>query len=345
MFDFVGAWGNSNYDTADLPMAFMSFDWTKTSVLVGQYLTVIGPSSITSQNVAWYALGYGGRFPGAPTPEILMTERFTKEFSTKFGLESPDINNPNRNNWTAGGGDNQSSADRTTIPAFEGALTYESDALGKVGPWKLWFELAGVYTKKKNLSNDSIFATSIAGKVSQPLTDKDNDVWEAEFKWLVPIIGEKNGNKAGGLVFDGDLFTGQAATTWGLGTKQVTGNAYARPDGSLAAVVTTGTLLHGEYWFTDAIALNAWWAYTQANGSIYWQNRVAVGTSNSDDLAYDWGVRFVQAYSANLVYNVNPALRITAQWDAARLHFAKNVVGLQNEAVTNTYRVCMQYFF
>ena len=84
-----------------------------------------------------------------------------------------------------------------------------SDSCGKVGPWQLLAEVDGYYGQDRVIYGDT-------------LAHKDVDQWYVDFKMLIPIIPEKNGNKAGALYFDGIVYTaqgsGQPGNWWGFGS-------------------------------------------------------------------------------------------------------------------------------
>ena len=64
------------------------------------------------------------------------------------------------------------------------------------------------------------------------------DEWLVDFKFLIPIIPEKNGNKACALYFDGEIFLAEQ----GLG-----GNWMAEANGTFStahAVQAAGWLFH-----------------------------------------------------------------------------------------------------
>ena len=108
---------------------------------------------------------------------------------------------------------------RNPLPAFEGKFAYTSDSCGKVGPWQLLAELDGFYGQIRHITD-----WTNAAVTNPTFRDKDTDEWIVDFKLLIPIIPEKNGNKTSALYADGEIFAAEGA---GLG-----GNWMANANGT-----------------------------------------------------------------------------------------------------------------
>jgi len=205
--DFTGFWGASGYNTFDLVIAQINFDWANTSFSMGQGPQIWGKLPTWSQQLGWNEANYSDKGSTPAVMNAVVTQRFTKEWSAKFGISSPWAFTANYNTEgpKAGPPPNVVGGQlaQSDIPVFQGGVTYSSGACGKVGPWQLTFATDGWWGKFKQIY------TNANGNV----TDKDVDTWGAEFKFLVPIIPEKNGNKTGALYVDGDIVTRTAVST------------------------------------------------------------------------------------------------------------------------------------
>ena len=328
--DFTGIWGSAqnqpptNYNTFNLLIAEMAFDWENTTLAMGTNSSWFGMVPTFSMSASWNSLGYGGKGAAPVAPQITVVERFTKNWSAGLGVMSP-YNQVNE--LVSPAGNNSSTADifRNPLPAFEGKFAYTSDSCGKVGPWQLLAELDGFYGQVRRI-------------YGADFSDKDTNEWFADFKLLIPIIPEKNGNKASALYFDGEIWSSAgtgAGGSWlaNAGSPWLT-DVYARPtEGDYAAATMWGIVGHGQFYFTDAVSFNAWYAWTTVNASH------ALRVENPD------GIRSGYQFMANLMYDVNPAVRFTLEWDYSNVNYAAAVTGFQNNGSQNVYRLAAYYFF
>ncbi len=383
MGDFTGVWGGSNYGTFDLVAANMVFDWPMTSLTIGQAGLTFMCYPTAFQQLEWNPQGWGGRAPAPVTPEILLTQKLSKEFNVQFGIFDPEDVGAGTNafpNFTSGnvkpgllpfGGPpmanyTQNFYTRSPIPGIQGAINYGSDACGRIGPWNLQFGLDGIYGQQKFTQGSAPVtpAGTVAGQTvgSNPditpipgpanaagtLSDHSINIWAAMFKWMVPIIPEKNQNKTGALLFDGDFWATQG---WGQGMVASAGDmfagnipaalAYVRPDLTIVAPLIEGVFLHGQYWLTDKVSFNAWYSYSTLNATSY-QRSIAPLSENAATANIS---NVVQDLTVNLLYDVNPAIRLGVEFNDTRQHFANQAVGFGNEAVVDGYRFSAYYFF
>jgi len=331
--DFTGFWGASGYNTFDLVIAQINFDWPNTSLNIGQSPQIWGKLPTWSQQLAWGAMNLSDKGSTPAVMNAVVTQRFTKEWSAKFGISSPWSFTGNYNTLAATAGpppDLLQDFSRSDYPVFQGGVTYSSGACGKVGPWQLTFATDGFWGKFKNIY------TNANGRAS----DKNVDGWAAGFKFLVPIIPEKNGNKAGALYVDGDIYTQQNAGEYAAHDI----NAYDRTffdlprfvSGStnpeLAAPVITTWAAHAAYYFTDQLAFNAYFSHWTAHTSRFFQaNNTGTGKT-----AYQ--------YIANLGYDVNPAIRFVVQYDYTQVKYPR-IPGESSKGTNANYRFAAYYFF
>ncbi len=334
--DFTGVWGNNaanNYGTFNLLIAEMHLDWANTSLKIGQGGSFWGfPMTFANSN-AWNAFG-GGKGAAPIYDQITLTERLGKNFSILASVFQNTNFYSGQNTFTFA--NQQTAYTRADIPAFALGLDYASDSCGKIGPWKLDFQLAGFYGQAKFLPSDFSVLTG----------QSNQQYWYGEFKWVVPIIPEKNSNKGGALLFDGNVYTGQvpAGAGWAAAISDLSPGFYARSNGDIADPVMTGVYGHAQYWFVDAVSFNAFYNYNAVKQSAL-QGSIVTGAPSSPDLALSGG-KNESNYIANIMYEVNPAIRLTFEYDKTVENFyAASVAGFKNSLDINVYRMSMYYFF
>jgi hypothetical protein len=348
--DFTGFWGaaqgtniagpGNSYNTFNLLIAQVGFDWASTSLAFGVAGSFWGQIPTWSNSVGWNVLNFGGKGAAPVTPQITVTQRFRKNFTAGFGVMTP--HNTVNQLMTIHGAqgvpepNQHQSGDPFTnpLPAFEGKVAYSSDSWGKVGPWQLLVEVDGFWGRIRRL-----FGT---GNVSH----KDIDEWFADFKFLIPIIPEKGGNKAMGLYGDATIFATQGGGSTGNWYANAAGQGgplgygsfltfiYQRAaDGDFHANLLRGLYTHAQFYFTDAMSVNGWWTYSKVNASR------ALRSSFPD------GAVQANQYVANLQYDVNPAVRFTLEWEHTNARFAAQREGKENGGTNNAYRLAAYYFF
>ena len=158
--DFTGFWGAAqatsgppaNYNTFNLLIAEMAFDWENTTLAMGTGRSFWGMVPTFANSASWNFAGYGGKGAAPVAPQITVDERFTKNWIGGFGIMSPY----NAVNGSEPGRQRHGTATSTTIfrnplPAFEGKFAYTSDSCGKVGPWQLLAELDGFYGQVRQI--------------------------------------------------------------------------------------------------------------------------------------------------------------------------------------------------
>lgn len=318
--DFTGSWAAANNHTFALLIGQMKVDWPTTSVEFGVMPAISGLLPTFAGNILTYgALNqFDKGFPSVP--QVIVTKKFGKDWTAKFGVMQ----------FGAGGGvppaaaaTSQNNAfTRAGTPGVEAAIRYSSDKCGRVGPWQLTAQVSGAYARERHLS-----------AVSPANADSFGDGWLADFTVLVPIIPQSNaGNKRGAFYVDGLVFTEQNAGIlappgpWNAGS-------YARADGDWTAPVLSGWEAHAAYYFTDKLWANAFYGYARAFKSHRQRNLNPNSFVNNQQL-------FV-----NLLYDVNPALRVGVEYVNMHTRYAKDTPTLSNKGTLNVYRVGAWYFF
>lgn len=334
--DFSGAWGNTNYGSANVVLAKMDFDWPNTSLSIGDAGTAYGMLPTFTNSPTFSGIGFGAKGSAPVHPQITLTQRFGKEWSAKFGIASPINVYRSYNNFPVGtifGSGTQSSWIDNKMPLFHGGITYASDACGKVGPWRLTVGVSGLYGKVAYTTESTAGVT----------TSDDQRQYLADFKVLVPIIPEKNGNKAGALYVDGDYFYSQAASNFiaGWGGQAAT-NAFNRgtatnPEWSYGHFM--GYTLHAAYYVTDPFHIEAFWWNSWTNVST----RVERNALNANGLnsAKD-GRQFILAF----IYDASPAVRFSFDWAYSKTkYYGASTSKVKNYGTQNVYQLAAYYYF
>jgi hypothetical protein len=265
-------------------------------------------------------------------PQISITQNFTKAFYASFGIQEPynfkDQNGGAANlglannfqtgvgvNGTVGAGTNVRVASQ--IPDVVMEIGYKSDACGRIGPNVMQFAAGGFWGQDTLIYVDpSAPAAARNGYSTQTLNR-----WGAAFKAFIPIIPEKNLNKAGALSISGSVFTGQNLANWFLGARNIISLIpYDRPgvDASYATPVVTGGWGQISYYLTDKVYVNGLVGY----------NRNYVS-----DLYKQIYPNQIQQYSqwiVNLIYDVNPAVRFGVEYSYTASAFDSGRAGALN---------------
>jgi len=346
--DFTGFWGAAqatngppaNYNTYNLLIAEMAFDWENTSLAFKVGPTFWGMVPTFANSASWDFGGYGGKGSAPIAPQVTVEERFTKNWIGGFGIMT--AYNAVNSLPSPGGASTPVVQDiyRNPLPAFEGKFAYTSDSCGKVGPWQLLAELDGFYGQIRHI-NDWI---------SNPtFRDKDTDEWIVDFKLLIPIIPEKNGNKASALYADGEIFAAEGAGLGGNWMANANGtfgnpypaqgggfftNDYQRTNGDFHYATIWGITTHAQYYFVDNVSFNAFYLWSSVTNMSEAQ---MVLNPNAIKSGYQW--------EANLMYDVNPAIRFTLAWDYTNDNYAFSQPGYKNNGSANAYRLAAYYFF
>jgi hypothetical protein len=344
----------NSYGVASLRHAFMKFDWPTVSLIIGQTWTP--PVLLT----AWYVLGFNEleQFnKGVRRPEIMVSWMATKNFTVDFAVVAPY----NTDKYAGTGGSTLANGlanddfARSQIPDLMTELTYATDALGKIGAWKLQFGLGGLYGQEKPIdpsaNGPTTFVTAnapTAGFWSANGFDSDTvDRWMASFKTYIPIIPERAPGKLGGsLAFAMSAFTGQNLRAYtnaaGLQSAMV---SYDRNPAvnqiDAVAPVATGGWSQLLYYLTDTVWLGGYYGQTKVSLSQARKNSFSTATASSLGT-----VERAQLYIFNVVYDPSPAVRLGLEYSYLQTHYAKSIRPfLDSDGNTNTVRFAAQYFF
>lgn len=335
--DFRGA-SNANYGAFNLRHAYMKFDWTTTSLLVGQ---------------TWQPWGYLNSYVylntsdllifnrGQRQPQITLTRKFTKEFSGTVSLFSP------YNSLSSTSGENVvNSYTRSGYPQLAGELNWKSDTCGKIGPWMLQFGLGGFYGIEKvafsrtgSTPSTTTSTWQAGGNVAAASHFGSDNVnaWGVSFKGFIPIIPEKQiGAKANSLGLGYAVFTGQ---DWNgvYFSSQVQVPSYNQGGFDYAAPNFYGGWGQIMYYFTDKFFTNLEY------GQIRFNTSKSYRTANPNTpLKLD-------QYIVNFIYDANAAVRLGVEFSRYYVKYAGpgtgTAAGLKDNGSFNSVRVAAIYFF
>jgi hypothetical protein len=364
----TGSGTGTRYGTFTLTHAYMDFTWATTKLTVGQNWQFWGfQPSYTFLGL--YDLLMAGR--GNTVPQIAVTQNFSKNFYGSFGIQEP-YNMRDQYGGSASLATAQATANitpalntpagiatataagngarvTTNMPDFAAEFGYKSDACGRIGPNAMQFAVGGFW------GQDTLIYVDPTGPKTQYSTSHV-DRWGAAFKAFVPLIPEKNLNKAGAFSVSGSIFTGQNLANWFLGARNVDSliayDANPGPGVRYTVPVTTGGWGQLSYYITDKVYVNGLYGYnrnfTSELYNMEFPNQIHRWSQIIGNVIYDvnpavrFGVEYVYASSNYNYYGVNSATQLTGYPATSATSIAS---ALDTKAAVQTGRICFWYFF
>jgi len=309
-FDFLNL--NAGRNTTASPRlrhAFWEMGWddSRQSLLVGQ------------TNVL-----FGYQLPDLPYDNLNLAlgSLFGREPQVRYTLVSPtssgarmvyaaSINAPNSGLFNQLTG----TAERTATPYVHAKIAFNTDALG--GADYFGFEKGGPIPAEIAISGfvgrEQVTRTAGAGTGS----DEKVDAYGVALSGVWPIIGIRNGQKAGSLSLQGQVWFGSNFDAYFGGNGQ---GIYETSAGVVDAIEGQGAFLSTKYHFTEALNVNVVFGYEENNlddltGSAQ-AFRIASGLFAGDTFGAP-GV--AEAQSANVMFWYKPftsqSLYTGAGWD------------------------------
>lgn len=354
--DFRGA-SNANYGVFNLRHAYMKFDWSTTSLLVGQ---------------TWQPWGYLNSYVylntndllifnrGNRQPQITLTQKFTKEWSGTVSLFSP---------YNAGSSVNGqnivNSYTRSGYPQLAGEINWKSERLGKIGPWMLQAGLGGFYGIEKvafsraggTQPTTSTTTWQAGGNVSAAghFGDDNVNAWGAAFKTFIPIIPEKKpGALANSLALAFSVFTGQNWNGPYLSTA-VQAPTYNQGNFDYASPTLYGGWGQVMYYLTDKVFVNAQYGQIRFNWSR--KQRTFPTNPSATQVAIANAPLDIRQYIVNVIYDVNPAVRLGVEYSKYYTKYAGpgytgsgtptvySANGTKDNGAFDSIRIAAIYFF
>jgi hypothetical protein len=241
--------------TPRLRLAFARFHWNDGSdtLLVGQGYALFGDlwPNITWDNLSLLMGTVIGREPQVQYSHVLTLS------SGSAITYAVSVNAPNSGLFNQA----TNTAETSGVPFVHAKIAYTSDALGKADYFG--FE-----------SHDPIPAqiaiSSFTGREKIPKTDggnQDVNAWGVALNGVLPIVGIRNGVRAGAASIDGQIWLGQHVGSYFGASGQ---NVYETIGGHVAAIRASGGFVEGKYFFTSKLNLTV---------------SYSVDKNNTDDLA------------------------------------------------------------
>jgi hypothetical protein len=331
--EFRGRTGGTEYGLFALRHAYMKLQWAKTSLIIGHTWQAWG--MIPSLNMLAFAENHFNK--GATrTPQVRLTHAFTKNFTGVFAIQAPY---PTENTTASNGNVGLDKAANGLWPDVVGDISFASDSCGKIGAFPLKVGLGGFYGQDKYLYHETATAK---------FSDKRVDRWGAGFYWYVPIIPEKKGNKAGALGITGQVFAGQGM---GIYLPAYPGNAYDRNNSD-------------QFFTTGGVTTNPAFVYPNTHGgwiqaTLYFTNQLFVNGvygaqynsfSNrfiANQATGSTTIKQIQNAVFNIMYDVNPAIRLGLEYDYVSTDYAWNetTTTTSNKGSFSSVRFGAYYFF
>jgi hypothetical protein len=330
----TGAAGDGGYGSPRLRHAFIKLTWPTAALTVGQQWQGWGLMPSLKQLGNYYGVEV---MKGSRDPGIRFDYNFTKSFMGNIGIYSPYKTErvTTANIWTSTNAQMQDFA-RSEIPFFAGGFDWKSDVCGKIGPFGLWFGIDGYWGREKN-----VYTTPI-GAAATNYGDKEIDSWAAAFKGFIPIIPEKKGNKTNALSLSGVFMRGQ---NWGGYYGPYIGPA-AQPivQAATASQVWTAPSGNGywaqlQYYFTDKVSANLIYQGMHNTLSLRWKKANVNNVESSD------------RWTVNVIYDVNPAFSVGAEYSRLKTAYAWYAAGdfagttSSRTGTNDNFRVAAWYFF
>jgi len=226
------------------------------------------------------------------------------------------------NTWTMGG------------LSVHGRIMYQTDKLGKIGNDKFSLVVDGFFGKeKKAWDSTKTTAPTYFTDTATRWTDKNVDSWGAHASFFIPILSEKQGNKAGSVGFSAYGWIAQNPGSIGPYPLGATASSYARADGSQVAATLYGWGPQLYIYLTNNVMLDV--IYSEIKSNLI----KAYMTANAGNLEK------VTQFAAILAYDPNPALKFTLSWDQSKAHYCDYATGLGKKGTANVFRFGAFYFF
>jgi hypothetical protein len=321
-FDFAGINAGENGD-ARVRQAFMQFAWAKDTLTFGNLLA---PYRQFDPGLSYGSNGgtihpLEGAFGGPRSLQLTWDHMWTKTFTSKLALVYPG-----QDGWKSS--NTPTNYTNSNVPNVEGGIKYASDSCGKIGNNMLALSLSGIYGREK-IDRGALV-------VNGRTTYRQNlhDGWYGQAAFSIPIIPERNMNKAGAVFFFTEASAGQGLALVNGG---IMPEPYLRrPYGDYSSPRTVAYQAGLNVWFSNQVWISA----------IY--NSVDKHVSNYYDLtqatADTW--KRNQLYNLALFYMPNPAVLTAIEYSRAHTNFAANsTLGLKKYGTANAIRFGAYYYF
>jgi len=321
-FDFAGAYSGTN-GTARMRHVYMNFDWANDSVLFGNSTSPYRNTGVGMGPGMGTTVALPGAFGGPRSTQLRWTHKFGKDFSTQFALVHPG-QEAYKSTYAI------SDYTESNYPNLEAVVKYESDACGKIGPFKLVAALAGVYGRQKI---DRGASTTAAGRTVY--SAKQEDGWYGQASFQIPIVPERKTNKAGAVLVWLNASAGQGLSLYNGGLLPA---AYDRSDYDVGHDYSKARAVAYEaglgVWFSNQV-----WISAQYNSQDRHLSQYAKSIAGSS-----YWVRN-QLYNLALFYEPSPAVRLIAEYSRIHTNYAQASASYKKYGTTNALRFGAYYYF
>jgi len=322
--DFRGTTTGNAYGGFQLRHAFMKLNGKSAELFIGQGYQQWGMPYYQAQIGADDFKQY---LKGIRTPQLAFRFFLGKEFNAMIGLTSAT-------EWSGTTRQYNDGYARSGWPGLQGEIAYWSDRCGKIGSNNLKFALGAYFGRDAETYNDPANPTQIK--------DSTIDAWITAFRYSIPIVPERQGNKAMSVLLNGNFFIGQnvAGNNW-MGTSGPSNGAYLRPNNDAAAPTLFGLFTQASWWITDKLSVNGLYGYLKYNYSEW---------ARSNSAAARDMLNMSQSYAVNVLWDANQAIRFGLQWMRIFTHYngAGPGAGPRYAGTSGTmdqFRVAAWYFF
>jgi len=328
--DFRGSTTGNQHGGFQLRHAHMKMNWKSSELLIGQAYQQWGMPYYGAQIGADDFKQY---LKGIRAPQMAYRFFMGKELNAMIGVTSAT-------QWSGASSIRQYNDGyaRSSWPGLQGEIAYWTDRCGKIGSNKLKLGLGAYYGRDKEYYSESATATQYK--------DSTINAWVTAFRYSIPIVPERQGNKAMSLLLNGNFFLGQnvAGNNW-MGSSGPSNGSYMRPGNDAAAPTAFGLFSQASWWITNNLWVNGMYGYLKYNYSEWARTNNAAARDK---------INMSQSYGANLLWDANQAVRFGLQWMRIFTHY--NGVGTGGTNSTGTgfagssgaidqYRFAAWYFF
>jgi hypothetical protein len=338
-----GKYGDYTYSAVDSLLKGPEEWHTRSSALVGHDLRA-SSGSLTGgtffpyrrpMSLDWLRTksisGFDNTLPllgAARQPQIRIQGRVAKDWTFLVTATSPT------NTVAATGSRMVENYSLSGRPFLEGSIGWTTDSYGKIGSWGVLVFLDGFYGQQKQTT---VFANiPVSGTLLNTpylfYRDSTLDSWGVALKAAVPMIGEKKGTRSGSLGVSGALFTGQNPSWY-----QPPSVSYSSCGRPIDVSVTPSNYplndfiaprLYGAwgqvtYYLTNDVVVNGYYGYLRNELSQRYMNvNASPVISNAECIL-------------NLLYDVNPAIRVGVEYAYIRTAYANYTQYPKNGAGTS----------
>jgi hypothetical protein len=318
-FDFLNASVPERSVTANprLRHAYWSLGWDdrESSLLIGQTNVLFGDllPDLTFDNLN---LALGSLFGRETQIRYTRVNPLSTDSDWNFAVS---LNSPNSGFFNEATG----TAERTSAPFVHGRIAYRTNARGRAdyfgfqgGSLPMEFALSGFFGQEEVDRTGGGTATV--------------DAWGLAISGVVPLVGIRDGQRAGALSIMGQAWIGQNMDSYFGGNGQ---GIYETAAGDVDGIEGRGFFVGGKYFFSDRVWINAIYSYEENDlddlvraGTPF---RIASGLF-SDAVFAAPGVGDAENVNLTLWFNPLNALYTGIGWDYRKASYNDGVDGDNN---------------